>query len=110
MGFLDSLETYGQSWEVVGREALSSEDKKAVNKITVVEKEQEWGTSISMCFMMAGGGQKFVALSRDCDLEPGEIVDPETVEILELERDGETIYRAEGEAIKVEEKPKRGRK
>lgn len=99
MGFLDSLKTYAGAWEETGREKLSASEVKSIDKIEVVEKDNEWGTSVSMCFFMKSGGRKYVPLSRDCNLEDGDGVDPKSVEIITLERDGdEPIYRAVGEA------------
>ena len=70
-----------------------------IDKIEVVERDNDWGTSVSMCFFMKSGGKKFVPLSRDCDLEAGDGVNPKSVEIITLERDGDDpIYRAVGEA------------
>jgi hypothetical protein len=100
MGFLDSLMTYAGSWEEVSREKLSKSDVQNVQSIQVVTKEQDWGTSISMCFTMVGGGKKFVPLSRDSELQEGDRVHPNTVEIITLEKDGESpIHRADGEAL-----------
>ena len=99
MGFLDSLRTYAKGWEETGREKLSASEVKSIDKIEVVEKENDWGTSVSMCFFMKGGGRKYVPLSRDCELQDGDTVDPKSVEIITLERDGDDpIYRAEGKS------------
>lgn len=97
MGFLDSLRTYAGSWNEVSREKLSTSEVKSISNIEIVEKEQEWGTSVSMCFHMLGGGRKYVPLSRDSSLEVGDSVNPKSVEIITLEKDGEDpIYRADG--------------
>ena len=97
MGFLDSLRTYAGSWEVTNTEKLSAAEIKSVDKIEVIEKEFDWGTSVSMCFFMKTGGRKYVSLSRDSKLNVGDIVDPKSVEILTLERDGDDpIYKADG--------------
>ena len=99
MGFLDSLRTYAGAWEVTNTEKLSAAEIKSVDKIEVIEKDNDWGTSVSMCFFMKGGGRKYVPLSRDSELNVGDIVDPKSVEILTLERDGDDpIYRAEGKS------------
>lgn len=99
MGFLDSLRTYAGSWFETSREKLSASELKTVDHIEVVERENDWGTSVSMCFVMKGGGRKFVPLSRDSNLDPGDTVDPKSVEIITLERDGEDpIFRADGDA------------
>ena len=38
MGFLDSLRTYAGAWEETGREKLSANEIKSIDKIEVVEK------------------------------------------------------------------------
>ena len=98
MGFLDSLTTYAGTWKETGREKLSANEIKSIDKIEVVEKDNDWGTSVSMCFFMKSGGKKYVPLSRDCDLKDGDGVNPKSVEIITLERDGDDpIYRAVGD-------------
>ena len=97
MGFLDSLRTYAGAWEVTNTEKLSAAEIKTIDKIEVVSRDNEWGTSVSMCFFMKGGGRKYIPLSRDSDLEDGDNVDPKSVEVITLERDGDDpIYRADG--------------
>ena len=99
MGFLDSLTTYAGSWSEVSRDKLSASEIKSVENITVISRENDWGTSVSMCFFMKAGGRKYIPLSRDSKLEEGDIVDPKSVEIITLERDGDDpIYRADGKA------------
>lgn len=104
MGFLDSLTAYTASkWEVVSSEKLSKLDAvgfKQINSAEVVEKEQDWGTSVSICmFLKDGKTRKYVPLSSESELEVGDKVDPKSLEIIELERDGETCYKADGKAI-----------
>lgn len=101
MGFLDSLMTYAVgNWSVTSEEKLSKEEIQSIDKVVVIEKEQDWGTSTSMCFFMKGGGQKYVPLSRDSDLVPGEQVNPKSITIITLERDGDDpIYRADGDSL-----------
>lgn len=104
MGFLDSLTAYTASkWEIVEREKLSKLDAvgfKQINSAEVVEKEQDWGTSVSICmFLKDGKTRKYVPLSSESELEVGDKVDVKSIEILELERDGETCYKADGKAI-----------
>ena len=104
MGFLDSLTAYTASkWEEVTREKLSKLDAvgfKQINSAEVVEKEQDWGTSVSICmFLKDGKTRKYVPLSSESELKVGDKVDPKSLEIIELERDGETCYKADGKAI-----------
>lgn len=93
------LTTYAAKWEATNREMLKDADPKGFKTIEsaqVVETEQDWGTSRSICFFLKGGGRKYIGLSRDSELEDGDKVDPSKVEITTLERDGdEPIYRAD---------------
>lgn len=104
MGFLDSLTAYTASkWEVVTNEKLSKLDPagfKQIKSAEVVEREQEWGTSISICmFLKDGKTRKYVPLSSESKLEVGDQVDPKSLEIIELERDGETCYKSDGKTL-----------
>lgn len=113
MGFLSNLTTYGAKWNVVDTTKLSELDEDGFNEIKraeVVESEQEWGTSVSICLIMSDG-RKYIPLSSESDLEVGDKVDPESIEIITLERDGDdAIYRADGEVLEEEEKPKSKRR
>lgn len=94
-----SLVTYATKWGATDREMLKDADPKGFKTIEsaqVVESEQDWGTSRSICFFLKGGGRKYITLSRDSKLEDGDEVDPSKVEITTLERSGdEPIYRAD---------------
>lgn len=94
-----ALTTYAAKWKATNREMLKDADPKGFKTIEsaqVVETEQDWGTSRSICFFLKGGGRKYIGLSRDSELEDGDEVDPSKVEITTLERDGdEPIYRAD---------------
>lgn len=97
MSILSNLRTYAAGWEEVEREGLSKEEIKAISKIEVVSRENDWGTSVSMCFHMLGGGKKYIPLHRDSDLEVGDEVDVKSVKIITLERDGDDpCYKADG--------------
>lgn len=111
MRLLDiSKQEYGGSWEVTEREALEGiEDVKSI-EVTERDFRQDDGTTrtrVSMCFTMKNGRTRYVPLSRDSELEVGDKVDPASVEVLTLERDGdEPIYRVDGEVLKT----KKGKK
>lgn len=101
---------YGGGWEETSREELDPDGIKAI-EITEKDFRQDDGstrTRVSMCFTMDNGRQRFIPLSRDSELEVGDHVDPETVEVITLERDGEEIYRCDGELLP--EKPKTKKK
>ena len=107
MKLLDiSKREYGGGWEVTERESL---DTEGVQSIEVTERDfvQDDGTTrtrVSMCFTMANGRSRYVPLSRDSDLEVSDKVDPRSVEVLTLERDGEEIYRVDGEVLRKKKK------
>lgn len=94
-----AITTYAAKWEATNKEMLKDADPKGFKTIEsaqVVETEQDWGISRSICFFLKGGGRKYIGLSRDSELEDGDEVDPSKVEITTLERDGdEPIYRAD---------------
>ena len=95
MSFLDSLRTYAGSWNVTSKEKLATNEVKAIASAEVVNSEY----GLSICFTMKAGGKKYVPVSRDSSLEAGDNVDPKSIEILTLERDGDNpIYRADGTA------------
>lgn len=93
---------YGGGWEETGREPL---DCSAAKSIEVTERDftQDDGsirTRVSMCFTMPNDRQRFIPLSRDSELEVGDKVDPKSVEVITLERDGEEIHRVDGSILK----------
>lgn len=101
---------YGGSWELVSTSELEGIENVTSIKVTEKDFKQDDGTTrtrVSMCFTMKNGKTRYVALSRDSDLEIGDSVDPDTVEVLELERDGETIYRVDGDILKTKKKSKK---
>lgn len=106
MRLLDiTKQEYGGSWEVTEREALEgTEDVKSI-EVTERDFRQNDGstrTRVSMCFTMKNGRMRYAVLSRDSELEVGDKVDPASVEVLTLERDGdEPIYRVDGEVLKT---------
>lgn len=95
MGFLDKLRTYAGSWSEASRDKLSKAEVAQVESAEVVEGQY----GLSMCFIMKSGGKKFMPLSRDSQLEEGDKVNVQSIEIVTLERDGDDdIYRADGAA------------
>lgn len=97
----------GQPWEVTDTENLEQEEIDAIESITVVTKEQEWGESTSMCFLMKTGRTRFIPLSRDSELEDGDKVDPTSVVLLTLSREGDDdIVRSDGSVLVKKPKAK----
>lgn len=98
-----AIRSYAGGWSEVERESLSNEEVRNIKNIEVTSRENEWGTSISFCFTMVNGVKKFIPMHRDCSLEEGDTVDPSSVEIITLERDGDApCYKATGEKLKRE--------
>ena len=99
---LSSLTTYQMKWNVVNEEPLSKVDPKGFKQIQsaeVVQKEQDWGMSTSICMFLKDGGCKYVALSNQSTLKPGDEVDVESLKIIELEREGETCFKGDGDKL-----------
>lgn len=94
-------------WTETDRELLSKIDPsgfRAIASAVVTEKEQEWGISRSICLTMKAGGQKYLSLSRDSELQDGDEVDLKSIEVITLERDGdEPIYRVDGKKMAIED-------
>ena len=110
MKFLDSLTSYSSnSWAVTDEKKLSELDPDnfdSIESAEVVEKEQDWGMSTSICMYLNGGKtRKYLSLSNQSDLEVGDEVDLDSITVLKLEREGnDPIYRGDGE---IKQKPSR---
>lgn len=85
-------------WKPVGAPQKLSESSlyNSIDHITVVPTEN-YGPS--MCFFMKSGGQRRVFLSRDCALEIGDSVNPETVTLQQFERNDEKCLKADGSRL-----------
>ena len=85
-------------WKPVGAPQKLSESSlySSIDHITVVPTT-DYGPS--MCFFMKSGGQRRVFLSRDCALEVGDFVNPETVTLQQFERNGENCLKADGSKL-----------
>ena len=92
-------------WEVVSREFLDTGNVDSID-ITEHDYRQDDGsikTRVSMRFMMNDGRTKYVPLFYESELEVGDRVSPNSVEVITLERDGEKIYRVDGKIEGEEE-------
>ena len=102
----DFSRLYGGSWDEVSRESITEcEDFSDIASAEVTEHDfrQDDGsikTRVSICLTMKNKRVRYLVLSKDSELEVGDPVDPSTIDIIELERDGETIHRADGEVLK----------
>lgn len=104
---LNSLTSYGKKWEVTDNALLKDVDPSGimgVERAEVTSHEFDWGTGVSICLFLKSGGVKYLPLSNESDLEVGDEVSTESIEILQLERDGDNpIYRFDGEISNDEE-------
>lgn len=104
---LNSLTSYGQKWEVTDNALLKDVDPsgiKDVKRAEVTSHEFDWGTGVSICLFLKSGGVKYLPLSSESSLEVGDEVSTDSIEILQLERDGDNpIYRFDGEVSEDEE-------
>ena len=103
---LSSLTTYQMKWNPVSVELMSDLDPegfKQVESAEVVQKEQDWGMSTSICMFLKGGGCKYIALSSESTLSVGDEVDVNSLKVIELEREGETCFKGDGNALVAEE-------
>lgn len=100
---LSSLTTYQKKWELTNTESLKEADPvgfKQIKSARVVEKEQDWGLSRSICLFMKDSGTKYIPLSSDSKLTDGQRVDIDSITILTLEREGSSpIHRCDAKAI-----------
>lgn len=99
---LSSLTTYQMKWNPVSVELMSELDPegfKQIESAEIVEKEQKWGMSTSICMFLKGGGCKYIALSSESTLEPGDKVDVKSLKVIELEREGETCFKGDGDRL-----------
>ena len=97
MSIFKDLTNYGGTkWELEATKGITKADKAEVESAEVVASTY----GLSMCFAMKAGGMKFVPLSRDSQLAEGDEVDINSVQFLELSREGDNnILRADGEAL-----------
>lgn len=112
----DFSRLYGGSWEETSRESITEcEDFDDVSSAEVTEHDfrQEDGsikTRVSICLTMKNKQVRYLVLSRDSELEVGDAVEPSSIDIIELERNGETIHRADGEILKKKTSKTSGKK
>ena len=94
---------YGGRWAETNREPL--EGLEDVKKIVVEERDFQqddgsWKTVVSMNFMLVGGKSRYKQISNTSTLCVGDVVDPKSVEVITLSREGDDdIYRLDGKAM-----------
>ena len=96
VSFLDDLRTYAGKWSVKSSRKISPAEAGEISSATV--KSSDYG--LSLCMTMHKGGQKYVPISRDSSLAEGDNVDVNSINIITLEKDGESdIMRVDAVAL-----------
>lgn len=90
--FLGTLQSYGGKFTVMNTEKINTEGVKSIKVI-----DSEYGAQ--MCFMMLNGRTKYAKLSNQSTLQVNDNVNPESVKLITLERDGEIAQRVDGEKL-----------
>lgn len=85
MNFFNSKTVYNSGWEVTDRRKFEKEEIAMVKKCEVVPSQY----GLSACFFMKSGGRTYVPMSRDSNVEEGDVIDLNKASILTLSRDGD---------------------
>lgn len=100
MSRFSEKEVFGQAWEVVAEEKLSKAEINEISSIEVKSRTSKDGENfLVMVFFLKKGGQKSEYLSKKSDLTEGDQVDPKSVKFIELEQDGKTSFRVDGDTL-----------
>jgi len=90
MNIFSALRIYAGKWSEKNVRAFAPEEVAAVEKAEVVESQY----GLSVCFLMAGGGQTYIPLDQNSSLGVGSLVDLTEAQLVTLQRPGEQdIYR-----------------
>ena len=84
MSIFSSLRRYASGWTVKSSESFSAEDIALVSRTQVVPSEY----GMSVCFFFKGGGQSYMPISRDSNVEIGQSVDLTKAKVLTLSQEG----------------------
>ena len=89
----DSRQVYGENWRKINERSFNDAEIKSVRTNSVVNSQ--YGKSV--CFIMVGGGQTYIPLSKQGNDAPiGSSIDMSTAKLVTLTRTGE------GEILRVE--------
>ena len=90
MNIFNALVLYAGKWNEKNVRNFSSEEIAAVTKAEVVESQY----GFSVCFFMKQGGQTYVPLDQNSNLDIGAQIDLTKAQLVTLQRPGEEdIYR-----------------
>lgn len=99
----DSKEDYWKYVESSELEGLEDASYISVQSRGCKSTDGTIQNRLSMCFTMEDGRKKYIPISQDSELRPGDEVDANSVEVLTFEKNDEEIYRVDGDIIDEEE-------
>lgn len=92
MNIFAGLTKYATKYEVKNSRPLNQEELSGIVSAKVVASQY----GLSCCFFMTSGCQQYIPLSRDSVAQVGDVVDVNTITVLQLEKEGgEPILRVE---------------
>lgn len=84
MSIFSSLRRYASGWEVTSSKNFTQSEINEVKRTEVVPSEY----GMSVCFFFKAGGQSYIPVSRDSDVEIGQSVDLTKCKVLTLSQEG----------------------
>lgn len=92
MNIFAGLTKYATKYEVKNSRPLNQEELSGIVSAKVVASQY----GLSCCFFMTSGCQQYIPLSRDSVAQVGDVVDVNTITVLQLEKEGgDPILRVE---------------
>lgn len=96
---------YGEQYKVIAEMPIKDVKNaqpwfSRAESAEITEHEFTWGTGVSMCFHIKGGGEHYEILSKKSALKVGDKVNLDTVVLQAIQRTGEEPKpRVDGEAL-----------
>lgn len=92
MNIFAGLTKYATKYEVKNSRPLNQEELSGIVSAKVVASQY----GLSCCFFMTSGCQQYIPLSRDSVAQVGDVVDVNTITVLQLKKEGgDPILRVE---------------
>ena len=92
MNIFAGLTKYATKYKVKNSRPLNQEELSGIVSAKVVASQY----GLSCCFFMTSGCQQYIPLSRDSVAQVGDVVDVNTITVLQLEKEGgDPILRVE---------------
>jgi len=91
MNIFAGLTRYAEKYEVKNTRDFSEEELSEFTSAKIVQSEY----GMSVCFLMASGGQTYIPVSRNSVCKVGDVVDPHKAKVLILQKGDDVITRIE---------------